>query len=396
MKNTSVFEKTMLIVLFAFLTSGALIIVTEYLFYNFILMFFAGFIIGYFLESNKNQLLLISFVYLSFIILLKLVFKLGVFQALVHSMQYSMILTVIILLGLISGLSLGYLTKRRKRKMRRTKIIYKIIAILLFISSTGFVLFISNAFLGNPVSYFLAKQSTQKYIEEKFSDKNLEIDSIYHDFKSNGGYGARVVSKTSIDTKFTVYLNSFGKVHRDDYSNQVKNMTTTFRRVSREYRELVKEKNEKYKVNSDLSYSIEASGEILAYYSKSDEFNIDEKHGFEKELVLDKIYDLKEVGSKYGKISIRIIGDIASVKESAEILLDFKKHLDNNQVKFKYFNLLVRRKAKDDEKDYQIKPILRIVNFKYSDLVENNLVDKLIKADLDLKEYYKKMDEKYK
>ena len=74
------------------------------------------------------------------------------------------------------------------------KSLLKIGAFILALLLIGFILFIANSFLGNPISSNIAKSTAKKYIAEKYSNLDLKIDSVKYNFK-DGGYYAFIVSE---------------------------------------------------------------------------------------------------------------------------------------------------------------------------------------------------------
>ncbi|AOT72015.1 YfjL-like protein [Geosporobacter ferrireducens] len=100
------------------------------------------------------------------------------------------------------------------------------------------MLFITNSFVGNPISAMLANKVIKQYVDQNYSSLDLEIEKASYNFK-DGAYMARVKSKTSIDTKFAVYYRD-GKVQRDDYESYVLGMFNTLQRFSEEYSAVAK------------------------------------------------------------------------------------------------------------------------------------------------------------
>ena len=109
----------------------------------------------------------------------------------------------------------------------------KILAGVIAITLIGGMLFITNAFVGNPISAMKANKDIKQYVNKNYSHLDLDVGKATYDFK-NGGYMARATSKTSIDTKFAVYHYD-GKVQRDDYKDYVLGMFNTLDRLSNEY-----------------------------------------------------------------------------------------------------------------------------------------------------------------
>lgn len=100
-------------------------------------------------------------------------------------------------------------------------ILYTALAILLAI-----VLFIVLSFFGNPISKIMAEKAADKYLKTHYTDLDLVHERTYYNFK-DGTYVVRLWDKHSIDTKFTLEFDSFGKMKRDTFDDRLFN---TFRR----------------------------------------------------------------------------------------------------------------------------------------------------------------------
>jgi hypothetical protein len=108
-----------------------------------------------------------------------------------------------------------------------------------------------NSFLGNPVSNLLAKKAAQKYIDASYSELNLQIQRCAYNFKFSV-YSVFVQSDKSEDTAFSIDVDSFGNVLRDDYEFEVANNFTTYRRLDAELREMAEEM-----IGGKLDYDLE-------------------------------------------------------------------------------------------------------------------------------------------
>lgn len=100
-------------------------------------------------------------------------------------------------------------------------ILYTALAILLAIA-----LFIVLSFYGNPISKIMADKAADQYLETHHTDLDLVHERTYYNFK-DGTYVVRLWDKHSIDTKFTLEFDSFGKMKRDTFDDRLFN---TFRR----------------------------------------------------------------------------------------------------------------------------------------------------------------------
>lgn len=96
-------------------------------------------------------------------------------------------------------------------------ILYTALAILLAI-----VLFIVLSFFGNPISKIMADKAADQYLETHHRDLDLVHERAYYNFK-DGTYVVRLWDKNSIDTKFTLEFDSFGKMKRDTYDERLFN-----------------------------------------------------------------------------------------------------------------------------------------------------------------------------
>jgi flagellar biosynthesis protein FliP len=106
------------------------------------------------------------------------------------------------------------------------KVLAGVVALILI----GGMLFVTNAFVGNPISAMMANKAIKQYVDQNYSNLDLEIEKAKFDFK-NAGYMAKAESKTSIDTKFAIYYSK-DKVQRDDYVLFVLGIGNTIQRIS--------------------------------------------------------------------------------------------------------------------------------------------------------------------
>ncbi len=100
-------------------------------------------------------------------------------------------------------------------------ILYTALAILLAI-----VLFIVLSLFGNPISKIMAEKAADQYLETHHRDLDLVHERAYYNFK-DGTYVVELWDKNSIDTKFTLEFDSFGKMKHDTFDDRLFN---TFRR----------------------------------------------------------------------------------------------------------------------------------------------------------------------
>ena len=269
-------------------------------------------------------------------------------------------------------------------KKKVLKVLALVLAIILII---GIGLF-ANALVGNPVSKFLATKGAEEHLAKNYSDKDFVVEEVNYDFKT-GGYYARITSPTSIDSHFSLSFNWLGKLELDYYDDDVITGWNTAMRLEDDYRNAVKAVTE----SEDFSekYFI-AYGEIPCVLS---DYPIDEEHPEyalqKEELVIDKIYDIKEVASQHGKLVLYAYDEEVTHERLAELLLDVKNKFDNSGVTFKAVDFVLEPPKEEGQplmSDEQIK----IRNFYYSDIYEDGLVERVKKANQETIEYDKEQE----
>jgi len=202
----------------------------------------------------------------------------------------------------------------KNNKKSKINIIIGVIATVLI----GFMLFIVNGFVGNPISKIIANKAIEQYVEENYSSLDLEIDKPYYNLK-DGSYVGRARSKTSIDTNFAIYYKN-GKVKGDDYETYVLGMFNTLQRLSDEYSIIAKDiisKELGYKNNPMVMYNKDE------YEDASDVLKLDME--FDKELPIDS------------EVMIRMDLGETSLEKIAKILTDAHNAFVRNNCNFEIF-----------------------------------------------------------
>ena len=263
-------------------------------------------------------------------------------------------------------------------KKKILKVLALVLAIVLII---GIGLF-ANALVGNPVSKYLATKSANEYIKTTYSDKDFVIEEVTYNFKT-GGYYARVTSPTSIDSHFSLSFNWLGKLVLDCYDDVTTGWNTAMR-LEDDYRNAVKAVTE----SKDFSekYFL-AYGEIPCVLS---DYPIDEEKPEyalqRKDLVLDKVYDIREVGANHGKLVLWAQDDEVTIERLSELLLDVKNKFDKSGVTFKAVEFILEP-TKEEGQPLMSDEQIKIRNFYYSDIYEDGLVERVKKANQETIEY---------
>jgi hypothetical protein len=181
---------------------------------------------------------------------------------------------------------------------------FKIIAGIIALTLIGFILLITNATVGNPISKKKANDAIKQYVDKNYPSMDLEIEDAYYEFTGTE-YIGMAKSKTSIDTKFGVYYKN-GKVNYDDYESRVVSLFNTRLRIEDEYSAIVKNiisKELGYDKNTTMVDSKSDKGEESMF-----PLTLDMK--FDKELFLTS------------NVSIRLDSKENTMEAMAKILTD--------------------------------------------------------------------------
>lgn len=95
----------------------------------------------------------------------------------------------------------------RRQLGRRLK---RIAAAALAVGVTAAILFFTNRMTGNPFSKMVARADAERWIGRQWPELDLRVTEVAYSFKT-GGYTVQVESDTSIDTRFPLYYDSFGR-----------------------------------------------------------------------------------------------------------------------------------------------------------------------------------------
>lgn len=197
----------------------------------------------------------------------------------------------------------------------RNKINLEIIGYTIVFLAIGVaILLFYNSLNGNPISAKIADDKIKRYVDNKYSYLDLELEKSTYDYKS-GSYGAEAQSKTSIDTHF--YVEYFeGKVY-DHYETQVLGMHNTLYRLAEEYTKLAKSL-----IKSELGYenNTEVMYKDYEYENKNDSLKLDMK--FDQTLPIDS------------EVSIIIDLTDSSMENISKILTDSHRIFVKNNCNF--------------------------------------------------------------
>lgn len=270
--------------------------------------------------------------------------------------------------------------------MRRILKISAAIAALLLIIA---ILWLACALLGNPVSAFLAERTAQTYMEERYSHTDFYIQQISYDFKSVGYY-AKIASPSSRDSYFTLRFSMDGKLKSDNYETMVLGKHNTYFRLWQSYHAAVQSALQTAK----LPYPVEMCGGRLEFYPEAElgESYVPDYALKLEELVLDQQYDLQELGSRAGCISVYLNADTVRPETAADGLLAVREALDQAGIGFFAIDLVLRPAKPEDGAYWDLENSIDLADFRYADITADGLADRVREADAQTKAYYAELD----
>lgn len=273
------------------------------------------------------------------------------------------------------------------------KKVLKIIALVIAIALIVGICWVANGLNGNPISKMLAKKAANEYLEENFSDTDYYIEELDFSFKFSNYY-AHVRSVTSMDTQFTLHIDMLGNVYFDTYDSVTGGFVTA-RRVEQEYRELTNQifENPSFPYPSDIGY-----GTLEIYPQEAlddpDVNDIPDYALVQQDLILDQIYDIRELGRQAGHLIIYVESETISFELAAQIMLDIRAEFEKANIPFRAMDFVLQLPLPEEgpRPDEEV----RVKDFRYEDIYQENLIDRIKAAHEELETYYAEQNAKYK
>lgn len=273
------------------------------------------------------------------------------------------------------------------------KKILKIVALIVAIALIVGVCWFANALNGNPISKMLAEKAADNYLEEHYSETDYYIEKLGFSFKSTCYY-AHVRSEISMDTQFTLYIDMIGNVYFDTYDDVLRGAITA-RRLEQEYRDLTDQifDNPSFPYPSDIGY-----GTLEIYPQEAlDDPQVNDIPDFalvQQDLVLDQIYDIRELGRQAGHLIVYVENDTISFELAAQIMLGIRAEFDKANIPFRTMDFVLQLPLPEEgpRPDEEV----RVKDFRYEDIYEEGLIDRIKAAHDELEAYYAEQDAKYK
>ena len=272
-------------------------------------------------------------------------------------------------------------------KKKSLKILAGVVAVVILAGLGWF----ANACVGNPISKMLATNTAEKHLAETYSGTDYYIERVIYSFKDSK-YHAFIKSPSSIDTEFSLLITMGGELRLDTYED-VQTGSNTARRLEQEYRELTDTvfTSPSFPYASHIEYgTLEIyPGNLIGNpeYDDVPSYSLNQD-----DLILDKIYDIRELGRQAGHLVIYIESDTVTIDAAAEIMLDIKSRFDDAGIPFAAMDFTLWRPKPTEGK--RVEGEVSVAQFPYDDIYEDGMVDRVNAADKALKEYYAEQDAK--
>lgn len=242
-------------------------------------------------------------------------------------------------------------------KQKSLRILAASVALVLI----GLILFITNSFVGNPISQWIAQNAIEEHLSEHYQSLELEVSKPFYNFKF-GEYVVHATSLTSEDTNFSITYRG-GKVD-DNYESSVSEKWNTYLRLEGEYAKIVKPL-----IEERFPYEIDMLNVGLL---KTDADN--------ERLSLDMKFELDQLPLD-SYVTIYLYEAEHSWEKVAELALELDALLEKNQIFVHQYSVVLSLPPTETTK-YES---LGVYYFPKSSLQEENLADYM-------KQYYEKWE----
>ena len=236
-------------------------------------------------------------------------------------------------------------------------------------------------FTGHPVSYALVATRARFFLLENHPELDVRLDKIIYDFK-HGGYTAYYSSPTSIDTHFRLVCDGWGNVTLD-YADSIDG--NTIGRIGDDYEAAYDAVIE----NADFSFEVHVNFCQITHQYGNEASSINKDFGISDDevgkLVLDGEYDFREFAAKYGRITFYARDPEVTVERAAEILLELKAYLDEQNIPFRAIEFTLDAEPGSEE-------YVKLIDIYYEEIYEEGLVDRVIEYNDRIHDHYEKLD----
>lgn len=227
-----------------------------------------------------------------------------------------------------------------------------------------------NAINGNPVSRMLARKAAENYLAGKFPDAGYVIAEIRYDSK-RGHYQAEIVKPGSLDVSFTVDADEKGNFHHDTYDDVLTGRNTA-ERLERQYQEQAETALLRLNLGYRATVGCGLEFEWRPYQGDmgNPQYILDGEP-----LVPDREYKVDDLGEQIGNIRVTVETETVSRETAADILLEIKSLMEEENVPFHSVDLTLQYPRKEPlgrrEGSFTVSGFLR------EDIYEEGLAERL-------------------
>ena len=218
-----------------------------------------------------------------------------------------------------------------------------------------------------------------------YANTDFIIEDVTYDFKF-GNYHAYISSPSSIDSDFSLEIGIDGRLIYDSYEDRVTSKRNTASRLENAYRSMTDAVLESKMFPYDAHI---AFGELIFadadYIDEAPEYAISASS-----LTPDKFYDINELGAASGELTVYVYDNKVDAERLSEILLGIRKTFDDAGVRFYAIDCVLESPREDGETPNGER--IEVMNFLYSDIYEDGLIERVMSADNAAKEYYNNTD----
>lgn len=201
------------------------------------------------------------------------------------------------------------------------------------------VLYVCDAFLGNPISWAAARNHSQTYLLETYPDENLVAGEPEYDWYSSQGYFVPVSNPGSQDGGFYLQYDRLGRLVEDGHESWVDGGLNTFYRISTDCEMAI----------LDVQAAIEqATGLTVSFTLASDWPSIydDVDYPFEpvERIILAELepegqYDTMALLAQYGTIKLWGEREDLSDETVCQVLTALKAQLDAHGIPMRWVDV---------------------------------------------------------
>ena len=252
----------------------------------------------------------------------------------------------------------------------KRKVLKAFICILLSLVTLALLWF----FFGNPVSYLRAVKTARAHLAQTYPDTDFRMERFNFDFIYRD-YAAYVTSPSSIDTHFYLHINEQGTKLRDTYESDVLQKGNTTIRLHQAYSALADP------VFDDLSLP------NVSRFSSLSRLEFDLYQGGEEppayvinssELVLDKEYDIRELGRQAGHLLVYVDSATVNTELAASMMLAVKECFDRAGVPFAAMSFTLQYPMYTDGQ--RPEGSVNVSHFLYEDIYEDGMAERVEQA----------------